>query len=371
MLLLSLLAAACGPEASDSGFSEDSALDRAIPAGTPLPDPMKDSALAPTSADLTGWSLDAASLVVTSPVDGDSELFLVRGRSDTSWVRLTTSPGLDHQAAWTPDGSAILFHSTRRAVAAAADADSSEAAAAGLDVDIWALQPGDSTAPVMVFGSPEPDYLVSVSPDGRRIAFLSRRVAADVPDGERGHIYLLPWSGVDEVAPDQVPVRITREPVDASLGARWHPNGVDLFMVHRRGGAGPTRAVLLSADGTRERILVENGDFNYTPAPSPDGTRLAWSAARDDSVRVMIATLDGSMRRTLVTGSTSVDAYYVHGWTPDGAWIVADRWDEAARRTDAVLISPEDGRVEKLFDTDRPTSAAAFRPVPRRPIDGG
>lgn len=302
------------------------------------------------------FELDSASFVVTAYEEGDPELFLVRNRFDTLWARVTDRPGLDNSATWSPDGEWVVFHSDR------SSADS-------LDLDLFLVNPEGRVPPVPLTSDPAFDYLPSYSPDGRYLAFLSRR--AESPresEGDaaaRAHIYLLEVVG-------RTVHRVTRTPVNASLGASWMPDGQSLLIARREGEDGPTALVRVTLDlgapadrpmGTREEVLVADSLFNYTPAASPDGRRIAYTAESSEAARVVVLDLETGERTVL----TDAGFHYVDTWTPDGEWVAVTRWDPAQGRREIWLLDP-DGELPEmplLAATNRSASDVAFRPVVR------
>jgi len=113
---------------------------------------------------------------------------------------------------------------------------------------------------------------------------------------------------------------------------------------------------MISADGTRERTIISDGAGNRDPSPSPDGGFLAYTSEGPDTTHVIVARIDGTGRRRVATGP-----YRVTGWTPDQAWIVADRIGDM--RTEVYLLPLSgSGDAEPFFATERPTAGATFRP---------
>lgn len=295
--------------------------------------------------------LDSASFAVTGGADPEGvEIYLAEHRRDTVWARLTRSPGLDASPRWSPDGRFLFFHA--------------QGAVGGQpDLDIHRLEPGSGAPVLNLTASPGFDYLPDVSPDGRRVAFLSRRPEPGAPDGSPGHIYLMDADGRN-------PRRVTRTPVSASLGPRWMPDGRSLLFARRVEAEGPTEVVRISIPATtpagtgpvggREVRLIRDGRFNYTPVPAPDGLRLAYTAETPGAARVILVDARGENPVAL----TETGYFYVQEWTPDGRWIVVDRWNPALQRTDAWLVSP-DRSVEPrplLDPVHRPSASVAFRP---------
>lgn len=330
------------------------------PQGNEAPEAQASTGVAePPLRPTPGWSLDDAEIAFESEVEGDFELFLARGRDPSSWQQLTQSPGADRAAGWAPSGAWLAFESERAGGPGSGDFDVWGLGLVGPSTD----EPHPWTAPVRIATGAAAGDAPAVSPDGDRVAFYSRRSAESVPDGTAGHLWLatLPArsgtpSGTGYGTEGEL-TRVTRDPIPTGDAAAWHPEGRDLFISRGQGGAGPRALVMISMDGTRERTLVSDGRVNRDPRPSPDGEFLAWTAQGAESTEVMVARIDGSGARSLAAG-----AYRVTGWTPDQAWIVADR--RSGGRVDVYLVPVSgDGGPEPLFRDAPPTGEAAFRPA--------
>ena len=225
-----------------------------------------------------------------------------------------------------------------------------------------AFQPGSGQPAQRLTYTQGFDYLPRFSPDGRWIAFLSHRADAEWPEGSPGHIYLMRADGSSAR-------RVTRIPVAASLGPRWMPDGQTLLYARRTEEDGPTVVVKArlnfgapagSPMALQEEILVSDQYFNYTPAASPNGQRLAYTAEGNGRTQVVVMDADGENRRVLLDDGFN----YVEEWTPDGRWIVVTRWFPAFQRRDAWLVSADGSEpdLEVLNPVHRSSSAVAFRP---------
>ena len=129
------------------------------------------------------------------------------------------------------------------------------------------------------------------SPDGRRIAFVSRR------DGKALYVMNADGSGLRIVA------RVERLATPA-----WSPDGQTIAV------AGDRRILLVNADGSGQRNVTREWGLDGFPAWSPDARRIAFFASRRPGINVMNA--DGSGRRTLTrlrAGRTASLA-----WSSDG-----------------------------------------------------
>jgi TolB protein len=230
----------------------------------------------------------------------------------------------------------------------------------------------DGTGPKNLTGQPANHFHLSLSPDGRRVAFASNR------DGGCD-IWALETHGAD-------PVRLTREGCNAwprwspdgslvafssnregrqmghtsglgdvyvmtadgsdprnvshSLGddlgfnvwvLGWSPGGEVVFVTDGPHGGGVDRRVyLVNEDDTGLRPLFDRvGD--HSPAWSPDGSNIVFLSERDGRPRLYLMNADGTEERPLTDhgGNDWLGPYYgqraYDPWSPDGSHIVFHR----------------------------------------------
>jgi dipeptidyl aminopeptidase/acylaminoacyl peptidase len=245
-----------------------------------------------------------------------------------------------------PDGSRALFQISRPRTAGERPG--------GAVPELW-IVPKAGGAPARFTTSPDGDRAAQWSPDGRTIAFLSRRPAADLTQ-----IHLIPVNGGEAT-------RLTSAE-NAVLAFRWSPDGRQIAYTvvdpktkeeqeaERKGQDWVVadrnyKHVRLHAIevATKQSHVVTTGaitvhDFDW----SPDGQRLVIAAADTPAVD------DSYMRRKLQTVPASGGAVTLVAttagklthprWSPDGKWIA---WLGATALNDpfagSVFVAPATG----------------------------
>jgi Tol biopolymer transport system component len=192
-------------------------------------------------------------------------------------VRLTTDPGLDVQPAWTPDGSHIVFTSSRNGIRQVYVMRFD-----GTETRQLARVPGGSEDPV-------------VSPDGKRVAFTGLSIDKEA----RRDIYLVDLSGGVPVS-----ATLTRD-LNERLPA-FLPSGELVYLLDGKDKKAPSLVLKQVPTGAPPVTLLTSDAPILTIALSSDGERLAWATVRqvDRDKTVLETTLRW---RSLTTGAeTSV-----------------------------------------------------------------
>ena len=159
-------------------------------------------------------------------------------------------------------------------------------------------------------------------------------VFTDRADGD-AEIYAVDPDGSDRV-------KLTSNAVDDYTPA-WSPDGTKVAFASERGdcsewGCAPA-VYVMNADGSDERRVSEDG--GGSPAWSPDGTRIAFSAWQDDDGECDYEDPDGSgcrdgdseiytvdadgSNKTRVTDNARYVGDYAPDWSPDGTRLAFDR----------------------------------------------
>jgi dipeptidyl aminopeptidase/acylaminoacyl peptidase len=254
------------------------------------------------------WSPDgrklAISAVMTSWDDG-YHVYAI-GADGTGFTKLSTSDHGDIYPVWSPDGSKIVFASTR-------DGNS----------EIY-LMNADGSETMRLTENEAKDTYPWWSPDGSRIVFTSDR------DGNY-EVYVMDSNGSS-------PIRLTDHPAN-DYNPAWSPDGTRIVYESDRNSDGADELYLIGPDGTRHSSLAAEGVF---PTWSPDGKKLLFEA--DEGLQMMEVKALGPMK--LVENA-------VYGvWSPDGSKIAlaSFEFDEECKDHHSVVIMNADGteRIQLL-----------------------
>ncbi len=218
------------------------------------------------------WSRDGKQ-VLFDAVDANTrarELFVVN--ADGSRLR-KLGPGA--RADWSPDGKQIVSDDGREAFVQNVDGQGRDRITTGRSPR-W-------------------------SPDGSQIAVAEDRNLhiVDMVTNERRALFAEPFSTLYE-------------------GVCWSPDGKDIALVCHPVD-GPRRQLLIVSSqgaerGVRPRLQTEGG-MSSTPCYSPDGKKIAYSAA----YLILIVDVEGSGRPKMLPDQKGQN--FEPDWSPDGKWI--------------------------------------------------
>lgn len=195
----------------------------------------------------------------------------------SSFELLTSNAWPDYQPQWSPDGNRIAWISRP----------------AGEDKLFVMNHDGSDAHEVSVGTASDARW----SPDGTRLAFTSTR------DGN-AEIYVVAADGSGLV-------NLTTNPAEDRT-ADWSPDGSRIVFSSSRNGA---QLYVMNADGSTPAPITIRSDLNFRPRWSPDGTKIAWLAMMNLSATLWIANPDGSSADVAdASGTVGLD----FGWSPGG-----------------------------------------------------
>jgi Tol biopolymer transport system component len=223
--------------------------------------------------------------------------------------RLARSPKGDgglSRPAWSPDGRKLLFAMQPRGSARRCDQ-------AGACNDELFVINADGSGLRRLTRNAEPDWAAVWSPNGKTIAFLSRR------HGTGADVFVMNADGSDQRNLTRKPgneVDPAWSPDGRALVFTAVPNGQPLVVGGSISASGPYRDVyVMNADGTGQRNLTHTREAEeYAAAWSPDGRTIAFATYDGRSNRIFVINADGSRKRALTHEITETFI----SWSPDG-----------------------------------------------------
>jgi Tol biopolymer transport system component len=263
-----------------------------------------------------GEPIDVHRLTGRIVLSSDDDLYTANA-DGTDLVQVTHRKGPEFDAAWSPDGSRIVYRDSTRGI--------------NQDDEIFVVN-ADGTGRTNITRNPANDWGPDWSPDGRTIVFNSDR------DG-------MPMGGF-LVDPDGG--RPRRIPTDAWVEyPTWSPDGTRIAFM---GGTLSGEYDIWSVDvnGRHLTQLTDSPGPDGWPAWSPDGSRIAFSSVRDDCEYsdapncrtsgdigphhdVWIVNADG----TGLTRVTTEFGQFVT-WSPDGRFLLVSGYDLYVIRPDGT-----------------------------------
>jgi serine/threonine protein kinase len=235
------------------------------------------------------WSIRAND----ANISGQRDIWTVPAAGGEA-TRVTNDPAVDWNPVWSPDGRYLYFSSDR---------DGS--------MNIWRVLIEEKSGKVL--GQPEPVTAgggaasrqhLSISRDGRRMAFVERIA--------KTNLQKVPFASTRETVVDQ-PIWVTQ---GSRLANTPDPSPDGQWLVFSSLGAAQEDLFLIRTDGTGEHQITNDPARDRFPRWSPDGKRIMFFSSRvTDRYQVWSINPDGSGLQRLGETDKSVN---MPVWSPDG-----------------------------------------------------
>ncbi len=216
-------------------------------------------------------------------------------RSGDDLRQLTTEMGYDAEAAYSPDGSKIVFSSTRHAYPIDALSPELQEQAAK-DVSFFGelyMMNADGTDVTRLTEWDGYDGGPFFTPDGRRVVW--RHFDAS---GRTAEVYTMKLDGTDR--------RQLTELGAMSWAPYFHPSGEYCIFTTNLHGYQNFELYMVDAMGEKEPVRVTTADaFDGLPVFTPDGDHLCWTASRtpNEQGQLFMASWDDAAARAALAAA--------------------------------------------------------------------
>ena len=194
-------------------------------------------------------------------------------------------------------------------------------------LDIFVTTVGDARRRRLT-GSTRNEFSPSWSPDGRWIAYR-----VNPPRGDTGDIWVMRADGTGKR-------NLTRTPNVADWSPAFSPDGTRIAFFSA------LDVWIMRSDGTGRRNVTRNGALNEYPNWSPDGRHLAFNSHRDGQYEIYRSAVTGKQPRNLTRSSTD-DEW--PAWSHDGRHIAF--MSERDGNEDVFVMRADGSEVRNLTRT--------------------
>ena len=251
-------------------------------------------------------------IAFTSTRDGIQEIY-VMDADGKNQRRLTHHPASGYQPSWSPDGKKIAFTSRRN----------------GGNIQIFVMD-SDGQNPIRLTNEvwdQDPDW----SPDGQKIAFTGYRNVGLRGEAWNQDIYVMDADGKNRK-------RLTRI-AGSNSDPSWSPDGQRIAFVNSGWGWGG-QIYVMDSNGENTTRLTDDGGTKRRPSWSPDGQSIAFGL----SAQVYVMDSGGKNPRKLTDGQIALNPT----WSPDSEMIAYESWRRHDGISEIHLMTADGEHVKKL-----------------------
>jgi TolB protein len=293
-----------------------------------------------------------AVLAAASPANAQSKLAFSRGggalssqicliNSDGSGQTCVTGAGYtDGNPSWAPDGSQIVFESSRY----------------GGTTNIFRMYADGNglvalTDSLYPLGNSNPTW----SPDGTRIAFGSNR------DG-KAELWLMNADGTNLIkltTAVQIGTNANGPFYSQDFSPAWSPDGTKIAFSSNRNSPSDHEIYLIGANGTNLTQLTNNDAEDRDPAWSPDGSHLVFSSTNGGRNGVYSIDITGAGDHQITSDG------FQPAWSPDGQKLIVTALDPQNNFAFALYVMNSDGSSRSKITSNGTTNsqAATWQPT--------
>ena len=223
-----------------------------------------------------------AQIAFVSDRDGNPEIYVMDADGGNQ-QRLTENRHDDWDPSWSPDGKRIAFVSKR----------DKKVKNFVPTFEIYVMD-ADGGNQQRLTENRQNDLSLSWSPNSERIAF-----AVDGKGNfENFEIYVMDADGGNQQ-------RLT-ENRQNDLSLSWSPNSERIaFAADGKGNFENFEIYVMDADGGNQQRLTENPAYDWNPSWSPDGERIAFMSKRDGNPEIYVMDADGGNPQNLTNNPHS------------------------------------------------------------------
>jgi dipeptidyl aminopeptidase/acylaminoacyl peptidase len=260
---------------------------------------------------------------------------------------------------------------------------------------IW-LAKTDGSEPPRRFTTGKKDAQPRWSPDGKKLAFISKRTEDEKAPRQ---LYVIPADGgeplcLTDLKEDPGEVAWSPDGTQLAFSARVRDEAYEeeddkkraprrfkrlLFKLDSVGWTGDRRKHLfvVPADGSAEAKQITDGDYEDSePTWTPDGKSIAFSSARGDDWDIellgdiYVVSADGGDPKRLTAGDSE---HFAPSYSPDGK-LLACKWSPGGydfpRHTQIAVVDPESGGDRRILTASLDRQCSPY-PDLREPIWDG
>ena len=272
-------------------------------------------------------------ILFNATIQGDTEIF-VADPDGSNLTRLTFDKTTNHHAAWSPDGTKIVFTTWRDG-----------------NAEIYVMN-DDGTNQVRLTDTIAFDGWPSWSASGDRIAFTSTRVIGG------DDIFVMNADGSNQT------LLTENRRLDSDFRPYWSPDGKKILYSSDEGSEFDPEVWVMNANGTGKQRLTDNQAVDVGVAWYPDGSSILFLSDRDGQADLDLYTMnpDGSdVVRLTVTPNIWEE---LATFSPDGTQIIFINQADMQ-----VWVMDANGRNPKPITEDMLLSGyAQWQPVPETPV---